>query len=236
MRRWASAARSSGKVESITGRTWPASSSGHTASRRARARRPFSSTERGRSVEPVMRQVALQHRQEVHFGLRAAQERDQHQPAFRREGLEVAGDVRAAHHVEHDVHPAAVGGLAHRGHEVLAADSSRRARRRAPRRRRTSRSEPAVARTRAPKARASWIAVVPIPLVPPWTSSVSPSRSPPRSNTLAHTVKNVSGTAAAWTTSRPSGSAGTGPPAPRSTRRSLRRRAGRRRALRRPRP
>ena len=41
------------------------------------------------------------------------------------------------------------------------------------------------------------IAIVPIPLVPPWTSSVSPSRAQPRSNTLCHTVNSVSGIAAA---------------------------------------
>ena len=48
---------------------------------------------------------------------------------------------------------------------------------------------PAVAMTVAPKALASWIAVVPIPDVPPCTSRVSPAVSPPRSKTLDHTVK-----------------------------------------------
>jgi hypothetical protein len=50
-------------------------------------------------------------------------------------------------------------------------------------------SEPAVAYTTAPNARASWMAVVPIPLVPPWTSSASPVRSWPRRKTLVQTVK-----------------------------------------------
>ena len=59
---------------------------------------------------------------------------------------------------------------------------------------------PAVAYTLAPQAAASWIAVVPMPLVPPWTRTVSPALHPPRSNRLVHTVKNVSpGTAAAST-------------------------------------
>ena len=54
--------------------------------------------------------------------------------------------------------------------------------------------QPAVAITRDPNALASWIAVVPIPDAPPWTSSVSPGRSRPRSKTLVQTVKVVSGT------------------------------------------
>jgi hypothetical protein len=41
------------------------------------------------------------------------------------------------------------------------------------------------------------MAVVPMPLVPPWTSTVSPDLQPPRSNRLVHTVKQVSGRAAA---------------------------------------
>ncbi len=67
-------------------------------------------------------------------------------------------------------------------------------------------SEPAVANTRAPNARAIWIAVVPMPLVPPWTRNDSPLRSRPRSKTFIHTVKNVSGIPAAATRSTPPGS------------------------------
>ena len=47
--------------------------------------------------------------------------------------------------------------------------------------------------TRAPRATASWMAVDPIPLVPPWTSSHSPAASRPRSKTFVQTVKYVSG-------------------------------------------
>jgi hypothetical protein len=57
-------------------------------------------------------------------------------------------------------------------------------------------SLPAVATTRAPNACASWIAVVPMPLVPPWTRIVSPFCSRPRWKTFVQTVKNVSGSAA----------------------------------------
>ena len=66
-------------------------------------------------------------------------------------------------------------------------------------------AEPAVAITFAPNALASWIAVVPMPLEPPCTRNHSPAFSAPRSNTLFHTVKNVSGTAAAFTMSSPPG-------------------------------
>ena len=54
-------------------------------------------------------------------------------------------------------------------------------------------SPPTVAKTVAPKACASWIAVVPIPDEPPWTRKLSPGCRRPRSNTLAQTVKKVSG-------------------------------------------
>ena len=59
--------------------------------------------------------------------------------------------------------------------------------------------------TFAPKALASMIAVVPMPEVPPCTSSVSPAFSAPRSKTLVQTVKKVSGIAAASTIVRPAG-------------------------------
>ena len=51
---------------------------------------------------------------------------------------------------------------------------------------------------------AIWIAVVPMPLAPPWISSVSPGLRRPISNTLFHTVSTVSGRPAA--SMKPSGS------------------------------
>ncbi|MNV81913.1 hypothetical protein D3C71_1756100 [compost metagenome] len=66
-------------------------------------------------------------------------------------------------------------------------------------------SVPAVTITFAPQARASWIAVTPMPLLPPCTSSVSPGCSAPRWNTLLQTVKKVSGSEAASTSDRPRG-------------------------------
>jgi hypothetical protein len=50
--------------------------------------------------------------------------------------------------------------------------------------------------TRAPNACASWMAVVPMPLDPPWIRIVSPATSRPRSALLVQTVKKVSGIAA----------------------------------------
>jgi hypothetical protein len=66
-------------------------------------------------------------------------------------------------------------------------------------------AEPAVANTRAPLARASCIAVVPIPEEPPWHRNTSPALSRPRPKTLVQTVKNVSGMPAASTADRPCG-------------------------------
>ena len=49
------------------------------------------------------------------------------------------------------------------------------------------------------------IAVVPMPLAPPWMRMVSPACSRPRSKTFVQTVKNVSGMAAASTMLNPRG-------------------------------
>ncbi len=75
-------------------------------------------------------------------------------------------------------------------------------------------ADPAVQATRAPKALPSWIAIVPIPLLPPCTSSVSPAASPAVWKTLAYTVHAVSGNAAASVTST---RAGTGSSCPAGT-------------------
>ena len=56
-----------------------------------------------------------------------------------------------------------------------------------------------VAITVAPAALAIWMAVTPMPLVAPWISRFWPAFSPPASNTLAKTVKTVSGRTAACT-------------------------------------
>ena len=66
-------------------------------------------------------------------------------------------------------------------------------------------SVPAVVITAEPKDFASWIAVVPIPLEPPCTNNDSPLARRPRSKTFVHTVKNVSGMAAACALLKPSG-------------------------------
>ena len=51
--------------------------------------------------------------------------------------------------------------------------------------------------TVAPCALAIWIAVTPMPLLPPWISRVSPGCRRPRSKTFDQTVKKVSGRLAA---------------------------------------
>src|SRR5450759_1228541 len=64
---------------------------------------------------------------------------------------------------------------------------------------------PAVTATRAPTARASWIAIVPIPLDPPWIRIVCPGCRLAVMNTLDHTVHATSGSAAASTSAMPFG-------------------------------
>ncbi len=61
--------------------------------------------------------------------------------------------------------------------------------------------------TRAPAALAIWMAVTPIPEVPPWMRQVSPGWRCPMSNRFAQTVKTVSGRDAASTKPRPLGMA-----------------------------
>ncbi len=70
----------------------------------------------------------------------------------------------------------------------------------------------------------AWMATVPMPDLPPWTRKVSPAFSPPRSNTLCQTVKNVSGSAAASTIDSPCGTGRAWVSAPRSIPHSRRRR------------
>ena len=64
---------------------------------------------------------------------------------------------------------------------------------------------PAVVKTVADSALASWIANVPMPPAPPCTSSVSPGWRPAIMNTLDQTVQATSGIDPAATRSRPSG-------------------------------
>ena len=65
--------------------------------------------------------------------------------------------------------------------------------------------------TLAPKALPSWIAIVPMPLPPPCTSSVSAAVSRASMKTLAYTVHAVSGNAVATVTSTRSGTGSTCP-------------------------
>ena len=71
--------------------------------------------------------------------------------------------------------------------------------------------DPAVHATLAPKALPSWIAMVPIPPLPPWTSSVSPPVSRASWKTFAYTVHAVSGNAAAVVRSTRAGTGRTCP-------------------------
>lgn len=65
--------------------------------------------------------------------------------------------------------------------------------------------------TLAPTALASWIAMVPMPLAPPCTSSVSPGRSWETMKTLDQTVQTTSGRAAAVFRPTPAGTGSSWP-------------------------
>ena len=87
---------------------------------------------------------------------------------------DIARDIVAAHHVEDHIGAAAFGCIFHGFDEIVAADS--RWRDSAPSATQAAHfsGEPAVAKTRAPNALASMMAVVPMPLEPPCTRKVSP--------------------------------------------------------------
>ncbi len=70
---------------------------------------------------------------------------------------------------------------------------------------------PAVTSTRAPTAFASWIAIVPIPLAPPCSSTVSAGRRCATMNRLDHTVAVTSGSAAASSRLTPLGTGNSWP-------------------------
>ena len=67
------------------------------------------------------------------------------------------------------------------------------------------RSDPTVTAIFTPRWFAIWIAAVPIPDPPPWTSSHSPASIRPRPTMFDHTVDSTSGRAAASVRSKPSG-------------------------------
>ena len=115
--------------------------------------RALASTDCGRSVEPVIVSRLTITCAKFSSAVGAAQVGDHHQPAVGRQRPHVARQVVAADHVEDHVDPAPAGRLAHRGDEVglavvdgeLGAEGAAGLR--------TSPREPAVAKTRAPRAR-----------------------------------------------------------------------------------
>ncbi len=67
------------------------------------------------------RQALGHHHPQVELDLGPVQGRDMHQATFYRQDLEVPPEIGAGDHVEHDVHPAAAGGVLNFSHEVLLA-------------------------------------------------------------------------------------------------------------------
>jgi len=136
---------------------------------------------------------------EVDVGAWRTLEGDLHDAALDGGRFVVAFDVVAADHVENNLGTAAAGPRFDGGGEVfgLIVNGNVSARHAA-----HFSAVRAVTTARAPKLFAIWIAVVPIPELPPWTSKVSPARRAP----LCQTVKTVSGSAAAATGATPAGS------------------------------
>ena len=101
----------------------------------------------------------------------------------------------------------AFGRLAHRLDEILLAVVDGARRRRGLSRPSHFSALPTVTMTSRAEGRRHLIAVVPMPLAPPWIKQPFARLQPPRSNTLFQTVKTVSGSAAASTIERPSAQA-----------------------------
>ena len=79
----------------------------HLLAQRARRCAALKATGRGRSVEPVIVEPLAQHGAGVELALRAALHRDDREAAVVGQALDLARDVVAGHHVEHDVDAAA---------------------------------------------------------------------------------------------------------------------------------
>ncbi len=119
--------------------------------------------------------------------------------------LQVARHIIAADHVEHQIDAALVGDPRHFGDEILGVVIDGMGRAEPASAAAHLSALPAVTMTVMPSAVPSWIAVTPMPLVPPWTSRVSPGRAWPRSITFDQTVNQVSGRPAASTIAIPAG-------------------------------
>ena len=112
---WAAAASSSGKRQSMTGRSAPDSNSGTTSRVKRRLSAIFSSSGRARSTVPMSVDALGQQLAEVHRGDGAAHQAHLHDGALRGDGVEVAIELVATDDVEHDVET-----VGHRGDGVVA--------------------------------------------------------------------------------------------------------------------
>src|SRR5699024_6804315 len=138
----------------------------------------------------------------------AAQGADDDQPPVLTQHRDVVGEhLAAADHVQDHVGPARLDhGIAQLVVWRFQTDSAPNSRTRV-----VAVSEPTVVSTLAPSSRASWIAVVPMPPVPPWISTVCPSPSPPSITRLDTTVAHTSTMPAASVRSMPSGTGSSWP-------------------------
>ena len=150
---------------------------------------PFCAVVRGRIVEPVRvrRRRMISNRSSCSTRAPTLR-RDFHQPAIERQAFQVALEIGCADQVDHDVDAATSRERRDALGEIFGAvvDGSGRA---------ESHARGAlfvVARGGiglAAEFAASWMAVTPMPLLPPCTSTDSPATNRPWTNRLAHTVK-----------------------------------------------
>src|SRR6516165_967708 len=172
---------------------------------------PYRGDDRGFLGDAARTQGRAGHRQmlaldqaEIGLDLAAAHQCHKAEPALMRQEIELARDVVAANHVEDRIDATAVAEFFADAHEILRAVVDRNIGA-------VVAARPALlVRPRGgqhlgAERLASWIAVTPMPLDPPCTRNTSPGWRCMRSNTLVHTVQNVSGRPPASTRLTPAG-------------------------------
>ena len=106
-------------------------------------------------------------------------------PALLRKDVEIAIEIGATDHVQHDINAPVCREPLDLGHEirlpVVDGTLLLRSRRKLSLSRRFRRSQTAM----APTCRLTMMAMLPIPLVPPWISTVSPAFNPARVTRLS---------------------------------------------------
>jgi len=171
----AAAASARGKVLKMMGLSLPASSSGQISRLKAEAIAPFLLDRAGAQRRAGDGEPLHHHHAEIDLGQIAALQSNDHGATLDRQRRDIARHIGAADHVKDEIDTALLRRLLHHldeilglvidgagGAELLAGLALRLA--------------AAVTKISfAPKSLAIWIAVVPIPELPPWISTLSPA-------------------------------------------------------------